>query len=132
MDRITIISVILIILGSMPLILVLIKRRMQKVFMQKAVTTTAVVTNCEKRIGLKGSVYYILSLQYTTIDGRQILNGTVGSGKKERGDRIPLMYLPDKPTRFSIDFGKRTPYAIAITILYLILVICFCVWLNNL
>jgi len=132
MDKITIVSIILIALGILPLIIVLIKRRLQKAFMKKAVTTTAIVTNCEKRYGTKGAVYYLLSLEYKTIDGAQIIDGRVGSRKQEQGDIIPLMYLPDKPTKFSIDFGKKIPYAIAITLVFFLLIVWFCIWLSNL
>lgn len=100
--------------------------------MKKAIITTATVTNCEKRHGLKGSVYYILSLQYETIDGKEIINGTMGFTKQEKGDRIPLMYLPDKPTQFSIDFGKKIPLAIALTLVFFGLIVWFCIWLNSL
>ncbi len=132
MDKIIIVCIILLVLGILPLVIVLIKRKMLKAFMQKAVTTTAIVINCEKRYGLKGGVYYILSLEYKTIDGRQVLNVSVGSRKQKPGDIIPLMYLSDKPTKFSIDFGKRIPFAIAITSVFFLGIVWFCVWLSNL
>ncbi|MES2645777.1 MAG: DUF3592 domain-containing protein [Bacteroidota bacterium] len=132
MDPIKIISLVLAIFGLLPLVIAVIKSRSQKAFMKKAITTTAEVTNCEMRHGIKGSVYYILSLQYITTGNNKMFYGTVGSKKQEKGDQIVLMYLPDQPTKFSIDFGRKTPLAIILTFLFFLTILWVCICLYNL
>jgi len=133
MDIITIISVILIVLAILPLLMVLIKMRKLKAFKQKAVTTTATIINIEKRRGYKNNTYYVLTLEYRTIDmARTFTPHSITTKKYVQGSTIPLMYLPDDPAKFSIDSGKGYPYMIAITLILFGLIVWFCTWLNSL
>lgn len=133
MDAINIACIILIILATLPLLIVLIKMRMRKVFKQKAAATTAVINHIEKKRGHKGNVYYVLTLQYQTIDTAQsFIKYSITTKKYESGQMIPLMYLPDEPEKFSIDPGKKYPYMFASTILLLLLMLWFCAWLTKL
>jgi hypothetical protein len=131
MNELSIILIILLVLGIIPFVIIMIKRQLINTFKKNSVLTKALVTNCEKRFGIKGNVYYILSLQYKTIESNQILYGTVGSKKQEIGDEIPLMYLPGNPSKFSIDFGQRIPVAIVLTLAFFGLIVWLCVWLGS-
>ena len=99
--------------------------------MAKAVSTTALVTHCEKRHGLKGAVYYVVSLQYSTKDGKQIQTHSIFSKKRAPGDTVPLMYLQDEPATFSTDFGTKMPLAIAATLVFFVAMALVCCWLIN-
>ena len=129
MDKLEVICFVLVVLSAIPFVMLLIKRSMQKKFMDKAVTTTALITHCEKRFGLKGAVYYVLSLQYLTKDGQQIQTNSIVSKKRAAGDILPLMYLPGEPAKFSLDFGTKLPLAMAASIVFFGLMLWFCIWL---
>ncbi len=133
MNTITIFSIVLISLSIVPLLLCLIKMRMLKTFKQKAVSTTATITHVEVKRGFKGNAYYVLTLEYRTIDTFQLhTRYSITSKKHVAGSIIPLMYLPDDPMKFSIDSGKAYPYMIVICIVFFLLIVWFCYWLNNL
>ncbi|HMI77615.1 MAG TPA: DUF3592 domain-containing protein [Ferruginibacter sp.] len=133
MNIITIFSIVLIVLAILPLFMVLIKMRRLKAFKQKAVTTTATITNIEKRRGFKNNTYYVLTLEYRTIDmTKTFTSHSITTKKYIQGNTIPLMYLPENPAKFSIDSGKGYPYMIAITLILFGLIVWFCYWLNNL
>ncbi len=117
------------ILALFPLVIVLVKRRSQKAFMKQAIHTTAEITHCEKRVGFRGAVYYKLSLQYETTNAVTVNTGIVGFRKYQKGDRIPLMYLPEATATFSIDYGRKTTLAILLTLLFFVAILCFCIWL---
>jgi hypothetical protein len=133
MNTINIACFILIGLATMPLLMVLIKMSMLKAFKRKAISTTANITHIEKKRASKGNIYYIITLQYRTIDtARWFIKNSITTKKFETGQTIPLMYLPDKPEKFSIDTGKNYPYMVAITITLLLLILWFCTWLTKL
>lgn len=130
---ITIFSIVLISLGTLPLLMCLIKMKMLKAFKQKAVSTTATITHIETHRGFKGNAYYVLVLEYQTVDMTRVLTRRAITSKKyTAGSTIPLMYLPDDPMKFSIDSGKIYPYMIGICIVFLLLIVWFCFWLNGL
>jgi hypothetical protein len=133
MNTINIACIILISLATMPLLMVLIKMSMLKAFKRKAISTTANITHIEKKRASKGNIYYIITLQYRTIDtARWFIKNSITTKKFETGQTIPLMYLPDKPEKFSIDTGKNYPYMVAFTITLLALILWFCTWLTKL
>lgn len=133
MDKITIACIILISLGILPLLVCLIKMRMLKAFKQKAVSTTATITHIETHRGFKGNAYYVLILEYQTVDMSRLLTGRAITSKKYvAGSVIPLMYLPGDPVKFSIDSGKGYPYMIAICIVFSVFIVWCCFWLNGL
>jgi Protein of unknown function (DUF3592) len=132
MTPVTIACIILTGLATMPLLIVLIKMSMLKAFKQKAIRTTADITHIEKKRGSKGNIYYIITVQYRTIDtARLIIKNSITTKKYETSQTIPLMYLPDKPEKFSIDTGKNYPYMVVITITLLALILWFCAWLTK-
>lgn len=133
MNTITIFSIVLISLGTLPLLMCLIKMKMLKAFKQKAVSTTATITHIEIHRGFKGNAYYVLILEYRTVDmTRLITRRAITSKKYVAGNVIPLMYLPGDPEKFSIDSGKSYPYMIGICMAFLLLIVWFCFWLNGL
>lgn len=133
MNTITIFSIVLISLGILPLLMCLIKMKMLKAFKQKAVSTTATITHIETHRGFKGNAYYVLILEYQTVDMSRLLTGRAVTSKKYvAGSVIPLMYLPGDPKKFSIDSGKAYPYMIAVCIVFFLLIVWFCFWLNGL
>lgn len=102
-------------------------------FKEKAVITTATITHTEKRTGYK-STYYLLHLQYKTIDTGIVYTGdSVSASKKHRsGDTVPLMYLAGKPAIFRTDFGKWIPWVLAFGIVFFTLIAWLCYWLLHL
>lgn len=127
------ISLILIALAILPLIMTLIKMNRISAFKKKAVSTTARVTQVEKQYGFRGNIYYMLTLEYQAMEtGALFITHTPTLKKYEPGNTIPLMYLPGDPVKFSIDHGKRLPYILAFTILFFLLILWFCTWLNGL
>lgn len=106
---------------------------MLRTFKRKALATTATVTHVETRRGVKGNAYYVLTLEYRTIDTAQLFTRHAISAKKYApGSILPLMYLPDDPAKFSIGSGKGFPYMIAFSMVLLLLIVWFCAWLNGL
>ncbi len=133
MEKLTIVYIVLLVSGAVPLILCITKMIMLKNFKNKAVKVMATITHVEKRIRFKGSRYYLLTLKYNLAATNQLWNAHANLFKKyQPGDEVPLWYLPDKPTKFSIDNGKRYPYAFAFTGVFFLLIVWFCYWLSNL
>ncbi len=125
--------IILIILAAMPAVIVLIKMKRVNAFKAKAVTTTATVMHSEKKIGFRGSTYYLLTLGYKTIDTDEAYTvKRIVYRKHAPGDIIEAMYLPGDPSRFSIEFGKSLHIVLIITIIWFLLILGFCIWLGDL
>jgi hypothetical protein len=103
-----------------------------KRFRKKAITTVATVTKTEKSTGFRTS-YYIIDLQYETINTGILFTGRRATAKKHTpGDLMLLMYLTDDPAVFKIDFGKRLRWWLVFTILFWILINWFWYWLMHL
>ncbi len=133
MDKLQIVYFVLIGLGTLLPIICFIKMRMIAAFKQKGVLTEATITNVERKTGYKGSRYYKLTLEYKVINtGELFIGHRPYFNKKAIGDTMPLIYMPDDPAKFSIDFGKRMPYVLAISIVFLLLIIWFCIWMSKL
>lgn len=93
----------------------------------------ATVTHAEKRNSTKGGTYYILTLEYKTLDTAQLFTvKKIVFKKQEPGDNIPAMYMHNDPAKFSIDFGERLKYIFVFSIVFFLLIVWFCSWLNNL
>lgn len=133
MEKLTFVYVILLVAGAVPIFMCIIKMNMLKNFKKKAVEVQATITNIEKRIGFRGSRYYLLTLEYMLAGTDQLWNAkSVLFKKHQQGDKIPLWYLADKPAKYSIDNGKRYPVGIILSILFFLLIVCLCYWLSNL
>jgi hypothetical protein len=130
MDTIQIASLILIVISFIPLGLCFIKIYLLKKYKAKATITTALVTSSEKRRGYKNSVYYLLGIQYKTIDTGIQYTGQATSLKKYAvGDEIPLMYATNDPANFKTDFGQSLKWLLPISIALIILTGYACYWL---
>jgi len=132
MDKMTIVIVVLGTLSILPLLFTLIKMRMLQNFRKKGITTTATIIHVEEHYRAKGGYYYYLTFTYKTIHGEGYTARSVDHKKRQPGDTIPLTYLLEKPTKFSVDNGKRLPYIAAFSIVFFFLIIWFCYWLSNL
>jgi hypothetical protein len=132
MDPIQTAALILIIVSVLPLVICLIKMHLLKKYKAKAVITTASVVSSEKRRGIKNSTYYLLGINYTAIEnGLQYSGQTISRKKKEPGDTIPLMYLPDDPGNFKTDFDQVLKLMLPLSIILIGLIGWFCYWLVN-
>jgi hypothetical protein len=124
--------IILIVAGAVPLVLCIIKMKMLNAFKKKSVVADATVTKVEERYRYKTGIIYRATVEYVT-DKKELYIATVPLFKKHvDGDTVRLMYMPDDPTKFSTDFGKRLPYFLPFTIVLFLLIIWLCVWLGNL
>jgi len=129
MDRIQIVVLILVVSGSLIPAMCMIKMRMIRRFKQNAVITPAIITHSEKRIGMKGSVYYILFIKYNDESGRSFTGSALGSKKNIPGTTVPVMYNINDPTKYKTDFGKYLPWLLGFSIIFLVAIIWFCYWL---
>ncbi len=124
--------IILIVAGAVPLVVCIIKMKMLHAFKKKSVVADATVTKVEEQYRYKTGIIYRASVEYVT-DKKELYIATVPLFKKHvAGDTVRLMYMPDDPTKFSADFGKRLPYFLPFAIVFLLLIIWLCTWLNSL
>jgi hypothetical protein len=133
MDAIQGTALFIFVISLVPLAMCLIKIHLLKKYKTKATITMALVTSSEKRGGVRGSVYYLLGIQYKTIDaGKQYDGQTITRKKNTAGDEIPLMYLTNDPADFKTDFGQSLKVLLPICLVFSILIGYFCYWLLNL
>lgn len=133
MEKLTIVYIILLGAGALPLLICIIKMNMLKKFKKKAEKIMATITHVEKHIGFKGSRYYLVSLEYKMAGTNQLWNAYAKLFKKhQQGDEISLWYLPGNPTKFTIESRKSYLVAIAVTGVFFLLIVWFCYWLSNL
>ena len=129
MNGIEIAALVLISISLVLPVLCVIKIYRLRKFKKNAVVTNAMIRTIEKRTGIRGSVYYILAVQYGDIMGKIFTGSAVTTKKYKIGDFIPLMYLTDNPAKFKTDFGKWLPWMLAFSVVFLGLIIWFCYWL---
>lgn len=132
MDRMQIAVLILFVAGALIPALCIIKMWMIKTFKKNAAITTATITRSEKRTGMKGAVYYMLSVQYKDSAGRVFTGSAVGAKKNIPGTTIPIMYNTTDPTKYKTDFGKYLPWLLGFSLIFFGLIIWFCYWLLSL
>lgn len=132
MEAVTIVGIILIVAGAVPLVVCIIKMKRVNAFKNKSVLTNATVTKIEARYFPKGGIIYRATVAYKTRKD-ELYIATVPLYKKYVvDDTLPLMYMPDDPTKFSMDFGKRLPYFLTFSIFLFLLILCVGVWIGNL
>jgi len=130
MNLIQTIALVLLLTSTLPLLFCLIKIYRLKKFKAKAVLTRALVTAAEKRSGFKNSNYYLLTIKYKVNDTGLHYSAQKISGKKyTAGEQVPLMYLPDDPVKFSIDFGQSLKWLLPFSVIFLGLISYLCYWL---
>lgn len=133
MDVIQGAAVFFIIISLLPLAMCLIKIHLLKKYKSKATITTALVTSSEKRRGFKNSTYYLLGIQYKTIDtGKQYNGQTITRKKHTAGDEMPLMYITNDPADFKTDFGRSLKWLLPVSIILIVMAAWFCYWLLHL
>jgi hypothetical protein len=124
--------IILIVAGAVPLVVCIIKMKMLNAFKKKSVVTNATVTKVEERHHYKIGIIYRATVEYKT-GKEELYLVTVPLFKKHIiGDTVRLMYMPDDPTKFSTDFGKRLPFFLLFTVVLFMLIAWLCTWLHNL
>lgn len=75
----------------------------------------------------------MLMIEYRTIETGQLFSAHAIFAKKYGpGDKIKRMYMPDQPSKFSLDFGKNIPFLGALTVVLLGMIIWFCSWPGSL
>ncbi len=131
MDRIQIAALILILAGVLIPAMCIIKMYMINSFKKTAAITTALITHSEKRTGMKGSVYYMLAIQYKDHAGNVFTGSAIGAKKHIPGTTIPIMYKTSDPVKYKTDFGKYLPWLLGFSLLLLGLLIWFAYWLLN-
>ncbi len=72
MHIVTLFCILLPVLGALPFVIVLIKKKRIEAFKAKAVVTTATVLKAEKKMGFRGSTYYLLSLEYRKVNSNEV------------------------------------------------------------
>ncbi|MFT3681643.1 MAG: hypothetical protein QM791_15335 [Ferruginibacter sp.] len=116
--------------ATLPLIICLIKIYRLKKYKANAIITTALVKAAEARRGFKNSTYWLLSIEYITIDTAIVYTAkTVSWRKRTAGDTIPLMYLSADPANFKTDFGQSLKWLLPISIILIGAVSWLCYWL---
>lgn len=130
MNLIQTIALILLLTSTLPLLFCLIKIYRLRNYKAKAVLTQALVIAAEKRNGFKNSTYYLLIINYKVNDSGLLYSTQAVSGKKySPGDSIRLMYMPEDPVKFSIDFGQSLKWLLPFSVIFLALICCLCYWL---
>jgi len=123
MDGIQILALILVLAGAAIPGMFVVKLRRIKKFQSKAMNTTAIVTHSEKRMGLKGSVYYLIFIDYKDITGKVFSGHLIKTKNRAPGTAIPVMYIPADPAKYNTDFGKLLPWLIGISVMFFFLLL---------
>lgn len=129
MDRIQIAALIFVLAGALMPTLCIIKMQMIKRFKRDAVQTTALITHSERRTGLKGSVYYLLHIEYKDNAGNVFKGWAIGSKKNTPGGTVPVMYKAANPAKYKTDFGRYLPWVLGFSLIFLCLLVWFSYWL---
>jgi hypothetical protein len=129
MEQIQIAALILIVAGAAIPAMCIIKMHMIKNFKKNAVITKAIINNTEKRFGLKGSVYYLLFIQYKDNAGNIFYGQSIGTKKNIAGTTISIMYKTTNPANFKTDFGKYLPWLLGFSLAFFGLLVWFAYWL---
>ena len=92
------------ILGFLPLLIVLWKRKRVREMKEQGVLTTGIVDRIEERMGFKGSRYYLVYIRYTA-QGQPIISTYTFMAYKilpifAVGAEVAIYYNPKKPGKF--------------------------------
>jgi hypothetical protein len=99
------ISIFVGVLGFLPLLIVLIKRKRRWDLVTKGDLVTGTVVEVYERRGYKGSVYYQAVIQYPVFNQAPMQRTYMFTGKKSlayfyKGRRLDICYSKKKPMRF--------------------------------
>jgi hypothetical protein len=99
---------------------------------KNGVHTDSVVTHISTIRTMRGGAIDILTLEYKDRVTGQPYNGkaTVGPNQYKIGDRMPVVYLPDKPAKYAIDTNKAF-WGVLIFAIILFLFVLFAVYKIN-
>jgi hypothetical protein len=126
------IYIALIVLAAFPLVLTI--RRMQAAakIKKNGVYANSVVTHISTIRTGRGGAIDILTLEYKDRATGKPYNGraTVTPHKYKIGDTMPVVYLPDKPSKYAID-TKKAYWAVLIFCIILFLFVLFAVYKIN-
>lgn len=127
-----IIYILLIVLAAFPLVLTIWRMRVAATIKKNGVPATAIVTQINIIRTGKGGSIDILTLEYRNHATNQPHKGqaTVSTGKYKTGDTMPVIYLPDKPSKYVID-TKKAYWAFLIFCIILFLFVVFAVYKLN-
>lgn len=119
------ISLIIAVLGFIPLLIVLWKRSRIKKLKQTGDLVTGVVEDVIERIGAKGSRYHHVIIQYRVFGNRTLRGTYVYAGSRKRPLYLPrqsveLYYDKNKPEKFIPKNGGNYTVALVLTILFAI------------
>ncbi|MEP7375002.1 MAG: DUF3592 domain-containing protein [Chitinophagaceae bacterium] len=126
------IYILLIALAAFPLVLTIWRMRVAATIKKNGVRTNAVIKNINTIRTGKGGAMDILTLEYTDSATNHPYKGkaTVTHQKYKIGDAMPVMYLPDKPSKYAIDTNKAY-WAVLIFCIVLFLFVVFAVYKIN-
>jgi hypothetical protein len=127
-----IIYILLIVLGAFPLVLTIWRMRVAATIKKNGTAVNAVVTHITTIRTGKGGSMDILTLEYRDRATNRPYNGraTVAPGKYKTGDPMPVVYLPEKPSKYAIDTNKAY-WAVLIFCMLLFLFVLFAVYKIN-
>lgn len=127
-----IIFILLIVLAAFPLVLTIWRMRVAATIKKNGVPATAIATQINTIRTSKGGSIDILTLEYRDHITNQSHKGraTVSPRKYKIGDAMPVVYLPDKPSKYAID-TKKAYWAVLIFCIILFLFVLFAVYKIN-
>jgi Protein of unknown function (DUF3592) len=122
----------LIALAAFPLVLTIWRMQVAAKIKKKGVYTNGVITHISTIRTRPGGAIDILTLEYKDRVTGQPYNGraTVTHQKYKTGDTMPVIYLPDKPSKYAID-TKKAYWAVLIFCIILFLFVLFAVYKIN-
>ena len=127
-----ILYIVLIILAAFPLVLTIWRMRVAATIKKNGVYTNGVVTHINTIRTRPGSMIDILTLEYKDRITGQSYNGRaiVTHQKYKMGDTMPVVYLPDKPSKYAID-TKKAYRGVLVFCVILFLFVVFAVYKIN-
>ena len=127
-----IIYILLIALAAFPLVLTIWRMRVAATIKKTGVPANAVITHINTIRTGKGGAMDVLTLEYRDRVTNQPYKGkaTVTHRKYKIGDPMPVIYLPDKPSKYAINTNKAY-WAVLIFCIVLFLFVVFAVYKIN-
>lgn len=119
-----IIYILLILLAAFPMLLTIWRMRNAAYIKKNGVLTDATVAKITTLRTRRGIVDFI-TLQYTDKATGQLYDGkaTISHQKVKEGDLMPLMYLPNKPSKYAIDTKKGYTILLVFSILIFLFIV---------
>jgi hypothetical protein len=124
---------LLIAVGSLPLLVFLLKRRSYRHILHTGTKTTAEISHIRTQRYYKGGTYDRVLFIYLPAGAGRYVEGQFNSkvGKYKRGEQLDIFYLPQHPTKHAVPGSQGELFFLIFTIAILLFVLFACYKINQ-